>query len=67
MSDIFGESPKGLFRLVGDGDFNSVRVFVCVHVRVILCVRLNLISPKNLAEMLIVFLLLDRKSILAED
>lgn len=52
---------------MGDGDFNSVRVFVCVHVRVILCVRLNLISPKNLAEMLIVFLLLDRKSVLAED
>lgn len=53
--------------MVGDSDFNSVRVFVCVHVRVILCVCLNLISPKNLAEMLIVFLLLDRKSILAED
>lgn len=52
---------------MGDRDFNSVRVFVCVHVRVILCVCLNLISPKNLAEMLIVFLLLDRKSILAED
>lgn len=34
---------------------------------VVLCVCVSLIFPKNLAEMLIVFLLLDRKSILAKD
>lgn len=32
-----------------------------------MCMYVSLIFPKNLAEVLIVFLLLDRKSILAED
>jgi len=38
-----------------------------MQVCVILWVHVSLIFPKNLAEMLIVFLLLDRKSIPAED
>lgn len=51
-----GESAKGLLWLVGGNG-------VCM----VLCVCVSLIFPKNLAGMLIVFLLLDRKSILAED
>lgn len=67
LPNTFGESAKGLFRLVGDSAFNCVSVCMRVCVCDFMCVHVGLIFPKNLAEMLIVFLLLDRKSIPAED